>query len=262
MSAYNFTIDTPTNPWVIAHELGDSRPFWSIYDSTGESILPTSAVATSEDVFTFTFDEPITGGGSILSVLDVVSFASSASLTDLATVKSALGIAASDSSENESLSRLIVGVSEAMKNYMRRRIVETAHAAETYNGNGRSALILRERPVLVASGVEVSIADSELPSADYVVDYAAGMLECQPGIIFPRGVGNVAVSYVSGYEDGVPADLNLACVHQVIYERRLHGSRDQIALLNSTIAGAVSESYRTDPWAQGVRETMARYRSL
>lgn len=261
MAAFSFTISTPTNPWVIAHNLGDTHPFWIILSTAGEYILPTSAVATSENVFTFTFDTAVTGSGRILSVLDTVSFASAESFTDLATVKSVLGIPASDSSEDASLSRLIAGVSEAMKNYMRRLIVETTHTAEVHNGNGKDALVLKQFPV-VSGAVTIRVDDEVFDPDEYAVDAAAGVIEAMPGIAFPRGIANVEVDYVSGYENGVPQDLNLACVKQVLYERRLQGDRDQIALANSTIIGAVSETYRLEEWAQGVRGTLDRYRRV
>ena len=259
MAAFSFTISSPTNPWTITHNLGDSHPFWIIFDDAGEYIFPTSAVATSADVFTFTFDTALTGGGRILSVLDLVSSASAASFTDLATVKSALGIDADDDSQDESLSRLIAGVSEAMKNYMRRLIVETTHSAEKYHGNGKDSLVLKQYPV-VSGAVTVRVDDSAFDPDDFAVDAAAGVIECMPGVVFPRGVANVEVDYVSGYAAGVPQDLNLACVKQVLYERRLQGGRDQISLSSSTIIGAVSESYRLEEWAQGVSPTMDRYR--
>lgn len=55
MSSFSFSFDSPTNPWVIPHALNDEHVFWVIYNDSGEFILPTSAVATSSDVFTFTF---------------------------------------------------------------------------------------------------------------------------------------------------------------------------------------------------------------
>ena len=50
MSSFSFSFETPTNPWVIDHGLNDEHVFWVIYDTSGESILPTSAVATSADL--------------------------------------------------------------------------------------------------------------------------------------------------------------------------------------------------------------------
>jgi hypothetical protein len=261
MASFPFTFDTPTNPWVITHNLDDSNVFWVIYDSSGEYLLPTSAVATSLNVFTFTFDEAITGAGSILSVLDLVTFASTQSFTDLVTVKNALGLVADDSSQDSKLTRLIVGVSESMKNYMRRSIVETAHTAETHSGRGKQCLILNHYPVVAASGVSVSVDGDLFASANYVIDEEAAILQGSPsGNVFPSGVGNITVTYVSGSVDGVPQDLNLACVKQVLYELRLQNDRHTIALSNASITGVFSETYLTGEWAQGVEPILSRYR--
>jgi hypothetical protein len=261
MASFNFTFDTPTNPWVITHNLDDSNIFWVVYDSSGEYLLPTSAVATSSNVFTFTFDEAITGAGSILSALDLVTFASTQSFTDLVTVKNALGLEANDSSQDVKLTRLIVGVSESMKNYMRRNIVETAHTDETHSGHGKDVVVLNSYPVIAASGVVVNVDGSVWASSNYVVDDAAALLQGSPaGTVFPSGVGNITVTYVSGSADGVPQDLNLACVKQVLYELRLQNDRHTIALSNASITGVFSETYLTGEWAQGVEPILSRYR--
>ena len=68
------------------------------------------------------------------------------------------------------------------------------------------------------------------------------------------------MTYLSGFSDGVPQDLNLACVKQVLYERRLQSDRHTIALVNASIAGVFSETYLTDEWAQGVKPILDRYR--
>lgn len=260
MSTFDFTFTNETTV-AVNHGLGDEHPFWILYDVNGEYILPTSAVATSEDVFTFTFDAATSGAGTILSVLDLVTLGSAQAFTDLTTVKQALGLAANDSSEDATLTRLIAGVSEAMKSYMRREIVETAHSDEVYNGNGKDRIVLSSYPVVAASGVAVTIDGSAWDSSNFVVDYDAGILQGKPaGNTFEKGIGNVKVTYVSGYSGGVPQDLNLACVKQVLYERRLQNNRHTIGLSTSSIVGVSFEAYRSDEWAQGVKQTLDRYR--
>ena len=107
MSSFSFTFNSPTNPWIITHALNDEHVFWVLYDDAGEFILPTSAVATSANVFTFTFDEAITGSGRILSILDLVSLGSSAAFADLATVKQCPTVrVAASSKANSSLRAL------------------------------------------------------------------------------------------------------------------------------------------------------------
>jgi hypothetical protein len=259
MSSFSFTFNTPTDPWTINHGLGDPNPFWVIYDNSGEFILPTSAVATSADVFTFTFDSPITGSGRILSVLDLVSFGSTASFTDLTTVKQCLGLDANDSSQDEQIVRLIAGVSQNMKNTMRREIVETPHMGEVYSGNGKSELLLNEFPVVAASGVAIQQDGSTLDPTSFIVDAAASIVHLKDGGTFDLGVENLSVDYVSGFSDGVPQDLNLATVKQVLYELRLKGDRNAISLARSKIDGVVEDVYLTADWAQGVRSVLDRY---
>lgn len=261
MATFTQTFTVATNPWEVTHNLGDSNVFWVVYDDSGEYLLPTSAVATSDNVFTFNFDTAITGTAVILSILDLISFASTQPFTDLATVKQALGLAADDSSEDTSLTRLIAGVSEEMKNYMRRQIVETAHTDEAYDGQWQNRLVLRNFPVIAASGVSITVDDAAFASTNFAVDYGSGILLTTPtGTTFPGGVQNVKVTYVSGEADGVPQDLNHACVKQVLYERRLQNARHTIALANSSIAGVFSETYITGEWAPGVERILMRYR--
>lgn len=259
MSSFSFSFSTPSNPWVVNHDLGDSNPFWVTFDPSGEFILPTSAVATSPDVFTFTFDSAITGSGRILSVLDLVSFGSAASFTDLATVKQCLGLDANDSSQDEQIARLIAGVSQNMKSYMRRAIVETPHVGEIHSGNGRTELLLREFPVVAASGITILEDGSALDPSSFVVDYAAAIVQRKDGLTFNPGVGNLSVDYVSGFAEGVPQDLNLAAVKQVLYELRLKGDRNAISLARSKIEGVVEDVYLTGDWAQGVESVLRRY---
>lgn len=259
MSSFSFSFETSTNPWTVTHDLNDPNPFWVIFDASGEFILPTSAVATSPDVFTFTFDSAITGSGRILSVLDLVSFAAAASFTDLATVKQCLELDASDSSQDEQIARLIAGVSQNMKSYMRREIVETAHTGEIHSGTGKSELLLNEFPVVTATGITIQQDGSALDSGSFVVDDAAAIVHLTDGLTFNAGVGNLSVDYVSGFAEGVPQDLNLATVKQVLYELRLKGDRNTISLARSKIDGVVEDVYLTDDWAQGVESVLRRY---
>jgi hypothetical protein len=260
MSSFSFTFDSPTNPWVITHGLNDEHVFWVLYDDAGEFILPTSAVATSADLFTFTFDTAITGSGRILSVLDLVSFASAASFTDLTTVKQCLGLDANDSSQDELIARLIAGVSENMKSYLRREIVETTHVGEIHSGKGKSDLLLNEFPVVAASGITITQDSQEIDSGSFVIDTDASIVHLKDGLTFNTGVGNLSVDHVSGFTDGVPQDLNLATVKQVLYELPLKGDRNAISLARSKIDGVLEDVYLTDEWAQGVQGVLDRYR--
>ena len=260
MVKFDFTIDPAANPWTVNHGLGDSFPFWVVFDTDGEYLFPISVVATSEDILTINWDEDTAGSGVILSSIDIVTFASTSSFTDLATVKPALGLAADDSTEDAKLTRLIVGISEAMRNYMGVNVLELAHVDELHNGQGTNILLLKEYPVLAASGVVVKVDDVVVTGTNYVVDNDTAIIQRKSGSNFPDGVGNLKVTYVSGTADGVPQDLNLACVKQVLYERRFQNAGNAISMSTANIPGVLFEVYRNTVWAEGVQPVMDRYR--
>lgn len=141
-----------------------------------------------------------------------------------------LGIPESDTSEDDLLDQLLVGVEEAAKRYTKRGFLSEA-ATEYYDGHGGDTLPLRRRPVTAVASVHVHStgyagqgddpfpastlwlagSDYYLPRSDESEDNA-GLLIAIHGC-WPIGRGNIKVVNTAGYS-AVPENVKLA-IHQL-----------------------------------------------
>jgi hypothetical protein len=124
--------------------------------------------------------------------------------------------------------------------------------------SGRTTIFLNEYPVLTASGVVVRNEGTVVSGTDYVVKANSGIVQLKSGTFSAEPCG-VSVDYIAGFSE-VPDDLNHACVKQVVYELGRQGTNNlTLGLKSSTIVGVLAETYLTDEWAPGVKETLLRY---
>ncbi len=175
-------------------------------------------------------------------------------LTTLAALKTHLGIASSNTSQDAQLTQFLAGAEAGVLNYLNRRSLNQATYTDYYCGNGLSKLILRNRPVqsitsvhedavgyfgygtdpfnastlLVAGTDYVLLIDGDSPEIG-----KSGILirlDCpwQPatqqlqGLLtrgITDGIGNIKIVYVAGYTT-IPSDVALA-VHMLVAEIRL-----------------------------------------
>jgi hypothetical protein len=101
---------------------------------------------------------------------------------------------------NGTLTRVIASVSTFAAQYLQGPVAPIT-VTETYNGNGRGALALRQRPVLAVTSLTVGngtvSARVGLTGSGYVLDGDLLRLPCQG---FCWGVQNVQVVYSAGYQ--------------------------------------------------------------
>jgi len=170
-------------------------------------------------------------------------------LTTLAAVKTHLSIASADTSQDALLTQLLAGADAAIKQYFNQDL-ETTTRTEFMVGTGTPKLVLRQRPVqsitslYLDSSAYYGEASGAFPASTLLVagrDYClqrdanstseksmsgivvkiggvwTGANEKIRGLLtqgIVAGVGNIKVTYISGYVT-IPADLVLAC-HQMV----------------------------------------------
>ena len=264
MGSYNFSYTSATEVTVV-HGLDDSNPFWVLYDADGNGFLPDPDSPTVIDANTLYFDfgsTPITGTGTVISILDIVAVGQAFSFTTIQACKDYLNITASGTDVD--LAIQIGAITTDMQNYMDRLIVKTSHTDERHNGKGQDSITLDNYPVTVtgANAPVVRLDDVVVDADDYVVDAGSAIVQLKATSFPTSRWENIGVDYQSGYVTGVPADLNNATVKQVSYEWRYRGDRESISLASSTATGAYVDVYRQDRWASGVQDTMDRYRRV
>ncbi len=263
MASFAFTFTNETSITVV-HGLNDPNPFWVLYDENDNGFFPSPDSPTASDNNTLLFDfgsVPVTGHGQVISILDLVPGAAAFAFTTLQAVKNWLQITTSGSEDQLAIS--IASTTVEMQNYMDRLILKTSHTDERYNGDGQDSLLLNQYPVTITgSNVPVITQDGTVIDADdYVVDGDNGVVQLKSTRFSSSAWKAVGVGYESGFLDGVPNDINQACVKQVAYEWRLQGDREDLSLVSSTVVSVLVDVYRTDRFAQGVQEVLDRYRN-
>jgi hypothetical protein len=172
-------------------------------------------------------------------------------LATLADVRSWLNFTATNTANDGDLARLITACSLFMLRYMQRDIIQQTYT-DTFNGNGGAVQVLRRGPVVRVKSVTVN--GQPLDTSTYVCDDFAVYL--QRGT-FPRGLQNVVVSYVAGY-DTVPVDLQQACIETVALRWR---ERDRIGQSSKGLQGETTTFSLVD-FPPQVRTLMQTYQRV
>lgn len=147
--------------------------------------------------------------------------------------------------------------------------IPTTVSAEVYDGDGTSSLHLK-RPEVTAVAAITTVATDGTTTAftageltDLIV-YGRGKLVRRAGSVFPRGEGNVRVTYTCGLAT-VPGDLKRAAMQVCV--RRLIGTDAPFEMSGGTMDG-VNWSLVVDPsrgrwygWDQ-VDGVLNRYRRV
>lgn len=137
-------------------------------------------------------------------------------LTTVADVKESLGIASSNHSYDNLITRKINQATAAIENYCHRRFKQTAYTDELYNPTRTNQLILKQRPIVESETFSIERRDTSQNLADFdTVDTQLYFVDAESGVVglnFGAG-GNwsqYAVTYTAGY-DTIPDDLAEAC---------------------------------------------------
>lgn len=146
-------------------------------------------------------------------------------LTDLATAKIAANIPSASSSDTDQiLGALISAISAYVPQALGREIL-AADYQETYPGNGKQAILLRQRPIISISeiawqGTTISAAGDPISGQSGI--WNDGRNACLEGYCFPAFMP-IRISYRAGYEQ-TPLDMSQAVAELVAeaYNRRNH----------------------------------------
>jgi len=145
-------------------------------------------------------------------------------LTTVADVKETLGIDAGNTSKDNLIIRKINQATEMIEGYCRlpadHHFASTTYTSEEFDGTGTVQLILRMRPVITFSTLQVrdtrlneddwTTVDTEL----YFTDLASGVID--GNFTFQRNWNRYRATYTAGYET-IPSDLAEACATLAAY---------------------------------------------
>lgn len=209
-------------------------------------------------------------------------------LTTLAKLKTHLGIAVSDTTEDVLLNQILAEIDQVCFRFMKRPQASfvSAAATEYYDGSGRDTLILKRRPVTAVASVWVDNkgfygqAPDAFPTSSLLtvgVDYVspslaeseenAGLLLCVSDC-WPTGRGNIKVTYTAGYST-IPDDLTLAANLLAAAVRKSAASGQAGPLASETLGeysytvltGTAAESSGLN-LATNARKILAHYREV
>jgi hypothetical protein len=178
-------------------------------------------------------------------------------LTDLATVKSWLGV--NGSATDGLIATLISAVSAFIPNYLGRQVLSGSYV-ETYRGNGQHELLLRNFPITAVASVAFAGRTVTAP-ADPVALTSGFLFDDRTltliGERFPVGLP-VVVRYTAGYTDP-PADIAQAA-NELVGEafRR----RERIGLSSKSLGGQEVVAFSLKDMNDTAKALLASYQVL
>lgn len=183
-------------------------------------------------------------------------------LTTTAKLKIYLGIAETDTSEDDLLAQLIAQNSKRIEAYCQRHFASST-LTDDFNGTGTNSLVLATRPLTQLTSVKIDCArsfpaESEIDTEELSLDSEAGIIT-RIDNIFPRGVRNVRVVYVAGFST-VPDDINLACI-KLAAASYAHAKSGADGIKSERIGEYSVEYEREDisPEVEGILESYIEY---
>ena len=178
-------------------------------------------------------------------------------LTDLATVKAVANITTSTTANDLVLSTLITALSAFVPNQINRQIL-AANYIESYRGNGKDRLLLRNRPVLTVSAV-VWQGQSAITTPGDAFAGTTGITTDGRSLILvnytiPLGA-DVRISYAAGFTT-VPADVSLA-VAELVAEA--YARRTRVGESSRSQGGQVTASFDQKAMAASIMMKLKNY---
>lgn len=141
-------------------------------------------------------------------------------LTSVADVKETMGIASSDTSWDNLITRKINQATEMIEGWCNRRFAATNYTDELYDATWTQQLILRQRPVITftsLAGRDTTLNEGSFDTVDaseYFIDEEAGLVNAVSS--FWGRYEQWQVTYRAGYET-IPSDLAEACATLAAY---------------------------------------------
>ncbi len=178
-----------------------------------------------------------------------------ADYTTLAAVKAHLDQAASDTTFDTLLTRLLSAASRQIDAYCGRGIAQAAYA-DALDGSGTPVLFPTESPLVSVTAITRDDEAVDLSTVTVYPDY----LRLTDGSVWTRGARNVAVSYTAGFYDSgtadPPADIEDACVQLVAFKFTRRGREG----LDSERVAQQSDALEPVPLPASVTALLAAYR--
>lgn len=166
---------------------------------TPGAVAPTAAAVISGGVV---IGVTILTSGRGHASAPTVGFSGGGGSGAVATVQTS-GIARIDNQADVALARLITSASNFILAMLGRPFLVSQAVTEKYDGNGGSRLFVKSGPVTaVAAAVVDGVA---IPAAS--LSFGDHWIEAKDGYFFPRGEGNVQVTYTAGYVAGESYEL-------------------------------------------------------
>lgn len=178
-------------------------------------------------------------------------------LTDLATVKIAAGLPPTSSDTDQILGVLISAISAEVPKALERNILADNYV-ETYQGNGKSQMLLRQRPVLLISSISwrgQTISAQGDPISGQAGIWTEERNACLEGYCFPAGLP-IRIAYSAGYID-VPADISLACASLVAEE---YARRERVGENSRSQGGQITTSFDQKAMHAAIKRKLDNYR--
>src|ERR1035437_1270018 len=124
-------------------------------------------------------------------------------LSVLGNVKAWLNIDSAQTASDANLALLISAASRFVKQFTSKGVILQSYT-ETYDGNGKSVLVLRQQPVVSISSLYLDpqlatpIAQSVTGQSGWLIDNNQALR--LTGYAFTKGVQNIRVTYKAGYQ--------------------------------------------------------------
>jgi hypothetical protein len=185
-------------------------------------------------------------------------------LCSLAALKAMLGVARSDTADDERYKRLIRIASAQIAGAAQRPFDVADVVGERHDGDGTPELELDRTPIISVSALAIdgqAVDVSDLAIYPVTIAFSVDG-DWNPRLrassrIFPRGLRNIAVSYRGGYVK-IPADVADACCIQVAF--LMNTLNKQGIISESNAVAQATTAYDTKQLAPPVRTVCNRYR--
>lgn len=178
-------------------------------------------------------------------------------LTTLAKVKTWLGIASANTTDDALLTEMVSAYSEYIQTWLGRSILAASYT-ESRDGSGQTLMPFANYPVTAVSSVSVN--GVTIPVAASVTGpgyrFTSTMLILN-GYTFAPGYGNVQITYTAGYA-AVPPELDRATCELVAMRYR---EKDRIGMTSKTLSGEIV-SFITDDFSKSIKTILNNYKKV
>lgn len=177
-------------------------------------------------------------------------------LTDLATCYVACNVSTPSTSLDTILGTLITAMSAYVPNVLNREILSASYS-ESYRGNGKNSVLLRQRPVTAISSVAwigQTLSAVGDPTTGLSGVWTDGRNARLVNYCFPDGLP-IQINYTAGYAT-VPADVSYAVAELVAeaYQRRTH-----VGETTRSSQGAITQSFDPKTMHAAIADKLSNY---